>query len=213
MRRWPNVGLLLAHRLGRWPDNKPTLRQRLMLAGLSNTSNLCSSIPLVGQKNISEKNWGRLYFIKKVRRKSPWKQIFKMTIFFIKMIDLCHPRWGKFLWRIAMLYTCTLLNNSTEPRTKSNFQKSWVGPDGSFDPVGARNESRPVYKLFKDTKCVVLSMVLCIINNPWYHSIRVGHSTDFGLLSVVILPWMGRMRCKAIFTFSHEKADIFIYLL
>ena len=25
--RWPNVGLLLAHRLRRWPDGKPTLAQ------------------------------------------------------------------------------------------------------------------------------------------------------------------------------------------
>ena len=33
MRRWPNVGLLLAHRLRRWPTSKPTLGQRLMFAG------------------------------------------------------------------------------------------------------------------------------------------------------------------------------------
>ena len=33
MRRWPNVGLLLAHRLRRWPNSKPTLGQRLTLAG------------------------------------------------------------------------------------------------------------------------------------------------------------------------------------
>ena len=37
MRRWPNVGLLLAHRLRRWPNSKPTLGQRLMFAGLSVT--------------------------------------------------------------------------------------------------------------------------------------------------------------------------------
>ena len=35
MRRWPNVGLLLAHRLRRWPNSKPTLGQRLMLAGIT----------------------------------------------------------------------------------------------------------------------------------------------------------------------------------
>ena len=33
MRRWPNVGLLLAHRLRRWPYSKPTLGQRVMFAG------------------------------------------------------------------------------------------------------------------------------------------------------------------------------------
>ena len=33
MRRRPNVGLLLAHRLRRWPNSKPTLAQRLMFAG------------------------------------------------------------------------------------------------------------------------------------------------------------------------------------
>ena len=33
MRRWPNVGLLLAHRLRRWPNSKLTLGQRLVYAG------------------------------------------------------------------------------------------------------------------------------------------------------------------------------------
>ena len=33
MRRWPNVGLLLVHRLRRWPNRKPALRQRLMFLG------------------------------------------------------------------------------------------------------------------------------------------------------------------------------------
>ena len=32
-RRWPNVGLLLAHRLRRWPNINPTLIQRIMFAG------------------------------------------------------------------------------------------------------------------------------------------------------------------------------------
>ena len=32
MRHWLNVGFLLAHRLRRWPNSKPTLGQRLMLA-------------------------------------------------------------------------------------------------------------------------------------------------------------------------------------
>ena len=32
MRRWANFGLLLAHRLRRWPKRKPTLAQRLMIS-------------------------------------------------------------------------------------------------------------------------------------------------------------------------------------
>ena len=34
MRRWANAGLLLAHRLQRWPNSKPTLTQRLIFAGV-----------------------------------------------------------------------------------------------------------------------------------------------------------------------------------
>ena len=33
MRGWPNVGLLLAHRLRNWPNSKPALSQRFMFAG------------------------------------------------------------------------------------------------------------------------------------------------------------------------------------
>ena len=33
LRRWPNIGLLLAHRLRRWPNSNPKLGQRLMFAG------------------------------------------------------------------------------------------------------------------------------------------------------------------------------------
>ena len=49
-------------------------------------------------------------------------------------------------------------------------------------------------------ECTVLSMVLCTIKNLWSDSIRVGHSPDFGLPSVAILPWLCRKRCKTIFT-------------
>ena len=34
MRRWPNVGSLLAHRPRRWSNSKSTMAQRLMFAGL-----------------------------------------------------------------------------------------------------------------------------------------------------------------------------------
>ena len=37
-RRWPNVGLILAHRLRRWPNLSPTLSQRLVFAWLWLTS-------------------------------------------------------------------------------------------------------------------------------------------------------------------------------
>ena len=40
MRRWPNIGLLLAHRLRRWANSKPALGQRLMVAGYSPTVSL-----------------------------------------------------------------------------------------------------------------------------------------------------------------------------
>ena len=33
MRQWPNIGLLLAHRLRSWPNSKSALSQRLMVAG------------------------------------------------------------------------------------------------------------------------------------------------------------------------------------
>ena len=47
-------------------------------------------------------------------------------------------------------------------------------------------------KLFKGLGCPVLSMVLCTIKNLWSHSIRIGYIPDFGLPSVVILPWLCR---------------------
>ena len=34
MRDWPDIGLLLAHRLLSWPNREPTLAQRLMFAGI-----------------------------------------------------------------------------------------------------------------------------------------------------------------------------------
>ena len=43
-------------------------------------------------------------------------------------------------------------------------------------------------KLSKDLECAVLSTVMCTIKNPWSYSIRVGHSPDFRLPSVAILP-------------------------
>ena len=35
IRRWPNVGLLFAHRLRSWPNGKPTMGQRVVFAGLA----------------------------------------------------------------------------------------------------------------------------------------------------------------------------------
>ena len=39
-RRWPNVELMLAHRLRRWPNISPTLGQRLMFAGKKTRYNI-----------------------------------------------------------------------------------------------------------------------------------------------------------------------------
>ena len=36
-------------------------------------------------------------------------------------------------------------------------------------------------KVLKGLECAVLPMVLCTIKNHWGHSIRVGHSPNFGL--------------------------------
>ena len=36
MRRWPNGGLLLAHRLRRWPTSEPMLANASSLQGMTN---------------------------------------------------------------------------------------------------------------------------------------------------------------------------------
>ena len=61
-------------------------------------------------------------------------------------------------------------------------------------------------KLSKCLECVVLSMVLCTMENPWSRSKRVGHSPDFGLPFVTILPWLCRKRRKAIFIHSFTRS-------
>ena len=48
-------------------------------------------------------------------------------------------------------------------------------------------------------------MVMYTIKNHLSYSIRVGHSSDFGLPSVAILPWLCRKRRKVIFTHSHNQ--------
>ena len=58
----------------------------------------------------------------------------------------------------------------------------------------------------------MLSMVYCaLIKKPWSHWIRVGHSPDFGLPSVAILPWLCRKRREAIFTYSPQVHDNITY--
>ena len=57
-------------------------------------------------------------------------------------------------------------------------------------------------KLFESLECAVLSMVLCTIKNPC-HSIRIGNSLNFRL-SVAILPWLYRNRCKTVFTQTYK---------
>ena len=74
-------------------------------------------------------------------------------------------------------------------------------------------------------------MVMCTTKNPWSLSLRVGHNPDYGLLYVVLSPWLWRKRCKAKFTHSstitkdllrtmfhgkfydHHNTDICIYFL
>ena len=44
------------------------------------------------------------------------------------------------------------------------------------------------FKLFTGLECYVLYMVLCTIKKPGSNSRSVGHSLDFGLHSLAILP-------------------------
>ena len=47
MRRRSNVGLLLANRLRRWPNSKPTLDRRLMFAGYIQLTSMTSSLVIL----------------------------------------------------------------------------------------------------------------------------------------------------------------------
>ena len=66
---------------------------------------------------------------------------------------------------------------------------------------------------FKGLEGAVLSMVLCTIQNPWSHLIGVGHSPDFALPSVAILPSLCRKRRKALFTHTCVLGKIHLRFL
>ena len=75
---------------------------------------------------------------------------------------------------------------------------NWLAPIA--DSVGFWIESRSARmfviavvhiqcsRLFKGLECAVLSNGLCTMKKLGSHSIKVGHSADFGLPSVVISP-------------------------
>ena len=75
MRHWPNAGLLLVHRLRRWPSSKPALGQRLMFAGwrvcLTRQPQISSTLghPLLWVHLISLMTFT---FFKHVRRKNDY---------------------------------------------------------------------------------------------------------------------------------------------
>ena len=46
MRRLSNIGLLLAHRLRRWPNSKPALAQRLMFAWRSDIQSILTPVQI-----------------------------------------------------------------------------------------------------------------------------------------------------------------------
>ena len=94
-----------------------------------------------------------------------------------------------------------------------------AGPYGSFVPVVTRNSellgSNPgrgiiwhqgyAYTVLQTAQRPdVCSAVYGTVQYkyPWSLLKRVGHSPDFGLPSVAILPWLRRKRRKAIFTHS-----------
>ena len=58
--RWPSVGLMLAHRLRRWPNIKPALGQRLVFAGIT-TDDLAFSSASIRTRGQSEKRISHEY--------------------------------------------------------------------------------------------------------------------------------------------------------
>ena len=81
---------------------------------------------------------------------------------------LCRPR-----WLIRSAYGSKLRGTWFESRSR------WI----FVIDVGYIHCSKP----FKCMECAVLSMRVRTIKNPQSHSIRVGHSPDFGLPPVSIL--------------------------
>ena len=107
---------------------------------------------------------------------------------------LCRPR-----WLIRSAYGSKLRGTWFESRSR------WI----FVIDVGYIHCSKP----FKCMECAVLSMRVRTIKNPRSHSIRVGHSPDFGLPPVSILSWLCKKRRKAIFTlFTHFASMMFTYL-
>ena len=105
---------------------------------------------------------------------------------------------------------------------KARIKYTFVGEDTDTALVFQSGSTRPgrilvigvVHinrsKFCKGLECVVLcAMTLYTIKNSWRYSKRVGHSPDFGLPSVEILPWSCRKRHSTILTsFTHSWACI-----
>ena len=85
--------------------------------------------------------------------------------------------WGaQCLWPVPMVHSIWLLLET---------QRYWVQIPALSDTCHPHIQCS---KLFKGLECVVLSIVLYTMKNPWNY--RVRYSTDFGFLSVAILAWL-----------------------
>ena len=96
--------------------------------------------------------------------------------------------------RTSSLARLTLMAYSVRLWLKT--KRYWVWNPAGLDVChqGCAHKVSKVSKRFEVR--VVLSMVMCTVKNPRSQSIRVGHSSDFGLLSVLILPWCAESDVK-----------------
>ena len=65
MRRWPNIGLLLAHRLRSWPNSKSALSQRLGGGGGGGEMGVTSARPSTPKRFCLSSNQVFLFFVTK----------------------------------------------------------------------------------------------------------------------------------------------------
>ena len=79
-------------------------------------------------------------------------------------------------------------------RSGCGFESSW--------PVGCLSSRLCIYCAPNCSGVCSAAYGTVYYKEPLHHSIRVGHSPDFRILSVAILPLLCRKRLKAIFTHS-----------
>ena len=81
---------------------------------------------------------------------------------------------------------------------------------------GHKNKNIPCLWQKHTQECTIWSLRFLLSTAPFWnicatgYSIRVGHSPDFRLLSVTILPWFCRNRSKAIYSHSYVTLAVYI---